>query len=486
MLDKYKIKFEEIEMEIKILESKDTIPTYIINFPELDEGTHAVFNEIKNRLINEITMSFSEDPKIKLKIKEQFKEKAHREIKKLLPKLPDEVERYLLSLLVQEMLGLGKIEILLRDSYLEEVVINSSRDPVQVYHKKFGWVKTNIVIPKEEEIANYAAIIGRTVGKQITLLNPLLDAHLPSGDRVNATLFPVSNDGNTMTIRKFRKEPWTVVDFMSNKTLSAEIAAFLWFAVQYELNILVSGGTGTGKTSFLTTILPFIPPNQRIISIEDTREIKLPTFLHWVPLITREPNQEGKGGISMLNLLVNSLRMRPDRIVLGEVRRSREAEVLFEAMHTGHSVYATIHADTALQTYRRLVNPPISVPELLVEAVDLFVVMYRDRRKGIRRIYEIAEIMPQIRRTMESEKINIIYKRDPNSDTIVKCNESKKAVSKLEMLTGLSRNEIETELNQRERVLYYLLRKNIRDVNTVEEYISTYVQDPKEVLDRIK
>lgn len=486
MLDKYKIEFEDTELEVKICEGKGFIPEYLVKFPELDEGTDAIYKEIKNRLVAELQLTTYGDIKYKEKLKKQFKEKAEKEIKKLLPKVSTKTNNYLLSLLVQEMLGLGKLEILLRDANLEEIVINSSKEPVQVYHKKYGWVLTNIIIEKEEETSNYAAIIGRTIGKQITTLNPLLDAHLPNGDRVNATLFPVSNDGNTITIRKFRREPWTIVDFIDNKTISTEVAAFLWFAVQYELNILISGGTGTGKTSFLTTILPFIPPNQRILSIEDTREIKLPDFLHWVPLVTREPNQEGKGEITMLDLLVNSLRMRPDRIVLGEVRRSREAEVLFESMHTGHSVYATIHADTAVQTYRRLVNPPISVPENLVEAIDLFVVMFRDRRQGIRRVYEVAEILPQFRKTIEAERINMIYKWDQRTDSLNKYYESKKALAKLKMLTGLGEKEIKKELKNRELVLNYLVKRKIRDVNSVGKIVSSYMKRPDEILKKLK
>jgi len=208
------------------------------------------------------------------------------------------------------------------------------------------------------------------------VLDPLLDAHLITGDRANATLFPISGRGNTITIRRFRRDPWTVTDLIKNKTTSSEVMALIWMGMQYELNLILSGGTGSGKTSFLNVCLPFIQPNHRILSIEDTRELSLPSFLHWIPMTTREPNPEGKGAVEMLDLLVNSLRMRPDRIIVGEVRRQREAEVMFEAMHTGHSVYTTLHANTADETIRRLVNPPIEVPTTMLEAVHLNVVMY--------------------------------------------------------------------------------------------------------------
>ncbi len=156
----------------------------------------------------------------------------------------------------------------------------------------------NTAIPTEEQVYNYASIIGRKVGRQITNLAPLMDAHLLTGDRVNATLFPISSAGNTITIRKFAREPWTIIHFIDpkNNTLSKEVAALMWLCMEYELNILFSGGTASGKTSLLNSVMPFIPPTQRIISIEDTRELLLPKYLHWIPLTTR-PSLRSRQGI---------------------------------------------------------------------------------------------------------------------------------------------------------------------------------------------
>ena len=485
MLDSYYVDLGIFSVKVEIKEEKDKfVPVYKVKFPKLDEGTRAIYQEIRNRLISQIQIVSHEISEKREELKKDFVEKARVEIEKLLPGIDEDIKKYLIGRLVQEMLGLGKLEIVLADPALEEVVINSSKEPIQVYHKKHGWLVTNLRVENEEEIANYASIIGRSVRRQITNLRPLLDAHLPSGDRVNATLYPISNEGNTITIRKFRRVPWTITDFIANNTINTEVAALLWLAVQYELNILISGGTGTGKTSFLTTLMPFIPANQRIVSIEDTREINLPDFLHWVPLVTREPSQEGLGEVTMLDLLVNSLRMRPDRIVLGEIRRSREAEVLFEAMHTGHSVYGTIHADTAMQTYKRLVTPPISVPETLIEAIDLFVVMFRDRRKGIRRVYEVAEVPYATLKSIE--KISILYKWEPSSDEILLNKESRKAIGKLRMVTGLSDDEIRKEIDNRKKILKYMVKKNINEVNRVGKFISEYVKDPKTILKKVK
>jgi len=249
----------------------------------------------------------------------------------------------------------------------------------------------------------------------------------------------------------------------------------LWLAIEYEMNVLISGGTASGKTVFLNACMPFIPPNQRVISIEDTRELMLPEFLYWCPLVTRTPNPEGKGEVSMLDLLVNSLRMRPDRIVLGEMRRQREAEVLFEAMHTGHSVYATVHADTASETIARLTNPPINVPPNLLKAVNLNVVMFRDRRKGIRRVYQVAEFVP------EKEKVspNILYRWTPERDEIVKHSESITFFDDLSRHTAMSQTEINKDLENRKKILSWMIKNNQRSFEQMGRVINIYYTNPK-------
>lgn len=234
------------------------------------------------------------------------------------------------GVVLHEMYGLGEIEILIGDEMLEEIAINSAKTPITVYHRVHGWLKTNMLPGDEEEILNYASQIGRKIGREITNLTPILDAHLLSGDRVNATLSPISSEGNTITIRRFARKPWTIVDFIGKAhTMNSEMAATLWLAMQYELNILIAGGTASGKTSALNSMLALVPSYHRIISIEDVREIVLPKFLewNWIPLVTRSPNSEGLGEVTMLDLMITSLRMRPDRIIVGEIRRKRSRSI---------------------------------------------------------------------------------------------------------------------------------------------------------------
>ena len=255
------------------------------------------------------------------------------------------------------------------------------------------------------------------------------------------------------------------------KTLDKKMTTYLWLLIEYGNSMLISGGTATGKTSMLNVVANFFPPNQRIISIEDTREIRLPNFLHWVPMITRLPNPEGKGEISMLDLLVNSLRMRPDRIIVGEIRRKREAEVLFEAIHTGHSVYATVHANDTRETITRLTNPPIEIPKTMLPAISMLIVQYRNRRTGLRKTFQISEILP-------NSDPNVLIQLDIKSGKLNKVNRSKSLLSTIELFTGLTKNKLDKSLKEKENVLKWLVKQNINTVDDVGKVMAEYYTNP--------
>ena len=239
---------------------------------------------------------------------------------------------------VREMVGFGLIDDLIRDDKLEEIMVIGPRKPVFVYHREFEMMTTNIEFFNDNEIQDLVNRIARGIGRRVDISNPLLDARLPDGSRVNATFPPASVSGSSLTIRKFREDPYTIIDLINYGTLNVESAAFLWFAVDgfgvKPANILVAGGTGSGKTTLLNVLSSLIPENERVLSIEDTAELNLP-LEHWIRLEARPPGLEGKGEITMDILTKNSLRMRPDRIIVGEVRHT-EAATLFTAMNTGH------------------------------------------------------------------------------------------------------------------------------------------------------
>ncbi|MBW2977938.1 Flp pilus assembly complex ATPase component TadA [Candidatus Woesearchaeota archaeon] len=459
----------------------DFVPTYELNIKNISKNTEVVLEKIREELITEVSLGALDltETKNSTKLKEKFEKTINNLIEKYFINLNEKTKQFICNYLIQKCLGLGRVEILLTDTNLEEITINSAQDPVWVYHKVHGWLKTNIIIDQEKIIKHYASVIARQEGKSITMLEPLLDAHMSTGNRVNATLSPISVKGNTITIRKFASKPWTITDVIKNKTISVTAAAIIWLGIQYEMSTLVTGGTASGKTSMLNILSTFFPPNQRIISIEDTRELQLPSFLHWVPMTTRLPNPEGKGAVAMLDLLVNALRQRPDRIIVGEIRRKQEAEVLLEAIHTGHSVYGTLHANDAHETVIRLTNPPIDLPKAMIPAISMIIVQNRNRRTGLRRTFQIAEILP-------NAEPNIIGQLDLKKDMFdSKISQSEVLTKELLHYIGMSRQEINADIKEKSRVLKWLVKKNINTVDEVGHVIAKYYTNKAALLKQI-
>ena len=482
VIDTYRFKSGDIPIIITVKRVHNSfVPIYSVEISSLSRTTEYILEKIRQELIKKVSLGLVDltDMKRATVVEDKFKEYISLLIDKYFPDANEDTKSFLKTYLIAKALGLGTIEILMNDELLEEIVINQADEPVWVYHKKHGWLKTTITMRDEEQTKHYASIIGRKVGRQITVLEPLLDAHLNEGDRVNATISPISTAGNTITIRKFSRDPWTITKFIRSGTITGEAAALIWLAMQYEMSAIIAGGTASGKTSALNVLANFFPPNQRIISIEDTREIRLPSFLHWVPMNTRLPNAEGKGEISMGALLVNSLRMRPDRILVGEVRRQREAETLFEAIHTGHSVYATFHANNAQETVERLTNPPINVPLIMLPAISLVIVQFRNRRTGQRRTFQIAEILP-------NSETNVLMQYDNKRDRLVKKNESRSLFASLKLYTGMTDAELRADLKEKETVLAYMDKMDITSVEAVGRVIAEYYTNKARLLEHVK
>jgi archaeal flagellar protein FlaI len=486
VIETYAVGSDGVEARVTIDKQAGKLYFYQIDIPHPEHATAAYLNTVKSEMLRQVHLTTQEvlDIKMMTQLKAKFRDAAFKLIKQNIPGVPDAKADEMAGIIIHELLGMGEVEFLLKDDSLEEICINGAMDCIWVYHKKYGWCRSSLKIESESKIWDFSSLIGRRVGRQITSQDPLLDAYLPTGDRVNATLHPISAFGNTITIRKFARKPWTITDLLLSKTINEEVAAFVWLAMQYELNILVAGGTGAGKTSILNVLCSFLPQNQRVISIEQTREITLPSYLQWVPLVVRQGGRDTHGDVTMLDLMVNSLRMRPDRIIVGEIRRAEEAEVLFEAMHTGHSVYATMHAETVFETFKRLVSPPIELPEVVLESLHFVLSMYRDRRSGIRRVFEIGELIPSDKG--ESVTANIIYRWRSSKDVIEEENPSVRMLEILRTYTRMDDNEIKASVKERAKVLHYLAAKKINTVDEVGRVIVDYYEDPGALLERIK
>lgn len=483
VIDSYKVACRDIPLEIKVYHKKGLyVPVYEVFVPSIGLHTRVILEKIRKELVESVHLGTADLTNIKGQagqIQDAFIKTIDSLVRKYFPSAHEDDVKFFVSYVILRSIGLGEVEILMSDDGLEEIAINGAKKPIWVFHRRHGWLKTNIELHDEDQIRYFASTIGRKVGRQISVLEPLLDVSINVGDRVNATLMPISNEGNTITIRKFAAQPWTITDFLKHGTISYEAAAILWQAIQYELSVLIAGGTASGKTSMLNILSNFFPPNQRILSIEDTREVKLPHFLHWVPMLTRLPNSEGRGGVSMLNLLQNSLRMRPDRIIVGEIRRPAEAEVLFEAIHTGHSVYATVHANTAQEAVDRLTNPPINVPPMMVSALSLIVVQYRNRRTGKRRTFQIAEVLA-------GAKTNVMLQYNGSKDILTRINSSKTFMQTIEQFSGISKKDIQKNIDDKVRILKWMVSKNINTVDGVGEIMALFYTDYEQLKHKMK
>jgi pilus assembly protein CpaF len=303
----------------------------------------------------------------------------------------------ILDWVLADILGYGPLEPLLADNTITEVMVNGHET---VYVERYGKIeKTNIVFEDNEHLMRIIDRIVAPLGRRVDEASPMVDARLPSGYRVNATIPPLSLDGPLLTIRKFAQTPYTAQDLIANGTLTPKLVNFLKACVEARVNIVISGGTGTGKTTLLNVVSAFIPTNERIVTIEDTAELQLKQE-HVVRMEKRPPNVEGKGEVTIRQLVINALRMRPDRIIVGESRGSEALDML-QAMNTGHDgSMTTIHSNSPRDSLRRIETmvlmaglelPLRAIREQVASAIQLIV--HVDRlRDGTRKVVQVTEV----------------------------------------------------------------------------------------------
>ena len=303
----------------------------------------------------------------------------------------------LLKWIVADIVGYGPLEPLLNDNEVTEIMVNGHE---KVYVERYGRVeKTRTKFESDQHLRRIIDRIVSPIGRRVDESSPMVDARLPNGYRVNATIPPLSLDGPLLTIRKFAAIPFTAQDLIANGTLTAGMVSFLQACAQARINMVISGGTGSGKTTLLNLVSAFIPENERVVTIEDIAELKLSQD-HVIRLEKRPPNIEGKGEVSIRQLVVNALRMRPDRIIVGEAR-SGEALDMLQAMNTGHSgSMTTIHSNSPRDSLRRIetmvlmagVELPLrAIREQIASSIELVVHLSR-MRDGTRKVVNVTEV----------------------------------------------------------------------------------------------
>ncbi len=389
----------------------------------------------------------------------------------------------LLYYLYRDYIGLGPIDPMLNDPYVEDISCDGYGIPIFVYHKKYGNIPTTVSF-SELELDRYVQALVQISGKHISFGNPIVDASLPDGSRLQATYgTEVTPRGSSFTIRKFTEEPLTPIDLMRLGTYTAEQLAYFWLAVENKLNIMVVGETAAGKTTTLNAILMFLPPDAKVVSIEDTREISL-RHDNWIAGVTREVTTGDEKEISMYDLLKAALRQRPEYIVVGEVR-GIEAQTLFQAMSTGHAAYSTLHAGDIHQTIYRLESEPLNVPRSLIQFLDIVPIQTQWTKGGVRRrratsIYEFLGVDPNDKNLL----INEVYRWESYQDVYYQVNPPKK-IEKIAVIRGESYEDTVEELRRRAEFLIFLDKQDVRDYVHLTYMIHSYYRNPQETFENI-
>ncbi|AIG97159.1 type II/IV secretion system ATPase subunit [Archaeoglobus fulgidus] len=378
----------------------------------------------------------------------------------------------------------GKITPIMYDPMIEDISCNGYGKYIYIFHRKYTNLRTNVIFDDPDELDSFVVNLAQKCGKHISIAEPMVDATMPDGSRIQMTLGrEVTDHGSTFTIRKFREEPVTPIDLIAWKTFSSEQMAYLWLCIENKKSLIFAGGTASGKTTSMNAISLFIPRRSKIVTIEDTRELMLP-HENWIPAVTRDAFHGEKGAVDMYDLLRAALRQRPEYIIVGEVR-GREALTLFQAMATGHTTYSTLHADSISGAIHRLENPPIGVPRPMLEALDIISIQAQtyvgDRR--VRRNMEIAEIVGLDAHT-KMLRTSTVFQWDSVKDEHAMVGTSK-ALEEIRRQRGWSVRELNEELERRRRVLEFMLSNGIRMFKDVSAVIHTYQVNPERAMKRL-
>ena len=386
----------------------------------------------------------------------------------------------------RDLVGYGKMDVLMNDANVEDISLDGTNVPIFAYHRKFESVETTCVWETDEELESYVIKLAQRCGKHISVADPLLDATLMDGSRIVMKLGrEVSTRGSAFCIRRFKDDPFSPCDIIAFRTLSSLMGAYLWVAFQNEVPMLFVGGTASGKTTTLNAMCIFIPWQMKIVSIESTREVNIPQP-NWVPGLTRQGfgGESNEGEIGEFELLKAALRERPEYIIVGEIRGA-EAYVLFQAMATGHCAYSTVHADSVPSLVHRLENKPIDIPRVLLPALEACAIQIQTRINGrrVRRTKQIVEIVGIDPNSLEVITNEVFRWNFANDDFIF--SGKSYVLEKIMVKINFSQDEMRRELRTRKRILEWMVLNDIRKADQVSQIITEYYVRPLEILARV-
>jgi flagellar protein FlaI len=456
---------------------------YLVIEPPLSAWEKQVYAKLTRLLVDELEVDMTKLKNNKIAttyLIEETKALAKKYNLKVAPESYKKIAYYF----TRDYIKLGKIDVMMNDPMIEDVSCDGPMVPLFIWHREYESIPSNVMFGSDEELNTFASKLAYVSGKHISIASPIVDATLPDGSRVQITYGrEVTKKGSTFTIRKFKGEPITVVDLLRYNTLSPELGAYLWYLIERKMSMLVAGGTASGKTTTLNALSMFIPPDQKIVSVEDTPELNM-SHKNWIQSVSRGAGVAGE--ITLFDLLRAALRQRPDIIIVGEVR-GVEAFTLFQAIATGHGGLGTVHADSVEAAINRLTTEPMNVPKSLLGAtLDLIVMQLRIRLrdKSVRRMVHIAEIVGHEAST-DQIVLNNVFKWDPVSDKYQFSGRSR-LFEKVTKRFGTPPEQIRKEIDDRKIFLTWLMKKNLHEYTNLSQEIREFYSSPQKAVERAK
>lgn len=482
MKDFYSIRKPYAHVGIMVEKETGKLIYYVIE-PILDEEETKALNFIREVIRNEDIEIPLELLKDKKSI-ETYLRRRSREIAKIY-KLNLERDRLnkVIYYILRDSVGYGKLDVIMNDDMVEDVSCDGVGVPVYVWHRAYESMPTNIIFKSNEELESYIVRLVSMSGQQISVARPIAEGMLPEGFRLHALLSDVSRKGSSFTIRKFFVEPLTIIDLIKSGTISPELAGYFWLLIEYKRPIFIAGAMASGKTTLLNTLLSFVRPEMKIVTIEETPELNL-VHENWVSLVIRPAYQVGVQEVSLFDLLKASLRMRPDYIVVGEVR-GEEAYTFFQAIAVGHGGLCTIHADNIDSVIKRLISKPMEVPLQLIPMVNSLVLMGRLKRGDtiIRRALDVEEVVGI------NEKNEVVlsqaFQYNMKEDTINFTNKSI-VVEKIAKFLQTDPSILFEEIKRRASIIEWMTRNNLRRKEDVAKVIRTYYTKPDLIMEHVR
>lgn len=458
---------------------------FILDELQLDPLERSVYNRILEMLLAEM-----ESPKEEILDPRRF---FADEAKKIVDKyrislgwLPDVSWYKILYHAERDLVGFGQIDALMRDPNIEDISCDGVTKPVYIWHRNFESIETNIEFHNDEDLDNIVVKLVHMAGKHVSSAFPIVDASLPGKHRLAVCYRrEITPFGTAFTIRKFREDPYSIIDLINIGTFSEEMAAYFWLCLEHRTSIMILGGTAAGKTTALNALACLIKPGSKIITIEETAELNLPHD-NWVSMIARQSyglGGDNTGEVPLFDLVKTSMRHRPDILIVGEVR-GQEAFVLFQALATGHGGMCTMHAENLDSAIKRLTQKPMDISPAYLPLMNIILSIQRvhliknNERKAFRRVMNVNEIA-------DYEDYRNTFTWNPTKDEQIQTLDKSVLLSGISERMGTTKKDLTAEIDRRKTVLHWMREHNIRSYKDVAAIIGEYFARPKQIYDKV-